>query len=111
MRSQLRSMICNTAMPTRIGGGFQLNVVPSTAWCDLDCRIVPGVSPANFVDQLRFFVSEVLASQGLKDLLPNVQIEVLVSEEGYEISIDDPLLKHLSAETKLRLGHGSSITL
>jgi acetylornithine deacetylase/succinyl-diaminopimelate desuccinylase-like protein len=108
MRAQLRSMICNTINATRIGGGFQLNVIPSTSWCDLDCRIVPGVSPKIFVEQIQFFLKEVLRSQGLEHLVPNISVELLLAEEGYEIPGDDPLLLHLAAETKLRLGHGSS---
>jgi len=43
----------NTVNPTMVRGGNQINVVPGEIVLDLDCRLLPGGSPAELMAELR----------------------------------------------------------
>lgn len=43
----------NTANPTLISGGTKINVIPSEVTVDLDGRLLPGVTTADFLAELR----------------------------------------------------------
>jgi acetylornithine deacetylase/succinyl-diaminopimelate desuccinylase-like protein len=49
-----------TMAPTRVGASDALNVMPSRAWVDLDCRILPGTTEA----EVEAAVRERLAGDG-----------------------------------------------
>ena len=46
-------MLRNTAMPTILRGGQQLNVIPDFAEAGIDGRVLPGVSREAFLAELR----------------------------------------------------------
>lgn len=48
----------NTAVPTIIGGGRQINVIPSEVWVDIDGRILPGQDPADWARQIQAAVGD-----------------------------------------------------
>ena len=43
----------NTVNPTMVHGGDQINVAPGEVVIDLDCRLLPGYSPANLTAEVR----------------------------------------------------------
>jgi acetylornithine deacetylase/succinyl-diaminopimelate desuccinylase-like protein len=56
------ALVRNTITPTRIDAGYKINVVPSTATADLDCRLLPGQDDKGFIKVVR----EVAADGGMK---------------------------------------------
>ena len=42
----------NTCSLTRMNGGVKINVVPPTAWAEIDCRILPDNKPEEFIEQI-----------------------------------------------------------
>jgi len=60
-RAGLGAMVRNTATPTIVNAGYKVNVIPGEASAELDCRLLPGSSSSELLDELR----AVLASTGL----------------------------------------------
>jgi acetylornithine deacetylase/succinyl-diaminopimelate desuccinylase-like protein len=83
--AQLRSMVCNTVTPTLIEGGVAPNVVPGVMKLIADVRLMPGTDVGLFL-------------QGIKQLFPESAFTVALhgGGGGYEISLEDPVLKRLS---------------
>src|SRR5439155_1066985 len=62
------ALIRNTITPTVLQGSAKTNVIPDEATAQLDCRLLPGERPADFVALLREVVGD-----------ENVRIETLLS--------------------------------
>jgi acetylornithine deacetylase/succinyl-diaminopimelate desuccinylase-like protein len=89
-RSQtlLTSMVTNTCTPTVLRAGSKTNVIPSEASVDLDCRRLPGQTPA---DVMR----EILAITGA-----GVTLEPLETSTGAAFSAQTPLYAVLERVTR-----------
>ena len=48
----LAPLVCNTATPVGVGGGSASNVIPTEMAIDLDGRVLPGLTPADLLDEL-----------------------------------------------------------
>ncbi len=46
------AMVRNTIVPTVLKAGEKTNVIPANAEAEIDCRLLPGVSPEEFIKQL-----------------------------------------------------------
>ncbi|HVM96282.1 MAG TPA: M20/M25/M40 family metallo-hydrolase [Candidatus Acidoferrales bacterium] len=62
------AMVQNTLTPTVLTAGQKTNVIPKTATAELDCRLLPGQNPADFLKK----VTEVIDD-------PSIQIETLLN--------------------------------
>lgn len=51
--SELLPLLCNTATPTVVSGGNATNVIPTAMSVDLDGRVLPGMSPADLLSELK----------------------------------------------------------
>ncbi|MCU0465148.1 MAG: M20/M25/M40 family metallo-hydrolase, partial [Anaerolineae bacterium] len=51
-------LLHNTANPTLVQGGTRVNVVPSEISVTLDGRVIPGVSPADFIAEVRALIGD-----------------------------------------------------
>lgn len=49
----LPALVGTTMAPTMVGGSNKRNVMPSRAWVELDCRILPGTSAADVEREVR----------------------------------------------------------
>jgi len=56
------SLIRDTCSMTRMSGSSKINVIPPTAWAELDCRILPDKSPEQFIREL----DELIGYTGVK---------------------------------------------
>jgi acetylornithine deacetylase/succinyl-diaminopimelate desuccinylase-like protein len=74
----------HTANPTMLQAGYKHNVIPQQATAYVDCRFLPG-GEERFLDQLRQVVG------------PDVAVEMLHSDIGYETSFDGPLVEAMQA--------------
>lgn len=71
------ALLHNTAVPTVMRVGEKRNVIPSEAVCELDGRVLPGSSTAEFLRQLRAVIDD-----------PTIGIEV--SSETPPVEMADP---------------------
>lgn len=49
----MHALIRNTCSITRLGGSDKINTVPTEAWAELDCRLLPDQNPDSFISELR----------------------------------------------------------
>ena len=70
----LRSMLHTTASPTILAAGAALNVIPSEATAQLDCRVIPGQTPEMVRGELARRIGD-----------PRVLIEIEPLSPGYEL--------------------------
>ena len=61
-RPSHNSLIRDTCSITRMRGSSKINVVPPTAWAELDCRILPDKPPEQFINEL----SELIRHTGVE---------------------------------------------
>jgi len=83
-------MFHNTASPTIIKGGEKVNVVPSEIIVTLDGRMLPGMKPEQFVQEIRALIC--LDEE-------DVEIKVVKFEAGPQ-NIDMGLFEHLAESLK-----------
>ena len=67
-RAGHHSLTRDTCSITRMGGSSKINVVPPQAWAELDCRILPDRSSAEFIANLE----QLIAGKG-------VEVEVIMA--------------------------------
>jgi len=70
------ALVRNTITPTVLEGSAKTNVIPAEASAQLDCRLLPGEKPSDFLDELR----ETIGDDG-------IAIETLLS---FPASSSDP---------------------
>lgn len=51
-------LLRNTANPTMLRGGEQINVMPSEITLSLDGRLLPGYKPSDLIDELKHIIGE-----------------------------------------------------
>ncbi|MBM74808.1 MAG: hypothetical protein CMK59_05370 [Proteobacteria bacterium] len=79
-----RAALINTVHLTGFAGENMPNVVPAEVYAVLDCRILPGVDPQEFIEDLQGLVG------------PEIHFEVLHARAGNASPIDDPLYSALA---------------
>jgi acetylornithine deacetylase/succinyl-diaminopimelate desuccinylase-like protein len=90
MKVTLRAQLHNTAAPTILHPtGSRINVIPSTAQCDLDGRTLPGTTVESFVAELRELVAD-----------DSVGIEPYEHWEGTASSFDTELFRVMQDVTQ-----------
>ena len=53
-----RAILSNTVSATTARAGFKHNVIPGIAEATLDCRLLPGVDPAEFTERVREVIDD-----------------------------------------------------
>ncbi|MDQ7793205.1 MAG: M20/M25/M40 family metallo-hydrolase [bacterium] len=81
LAAMLRAMLRNTASPTVLRAGEKTNVIPSIAEAQVDCRILPGQTPASIRREL------LAALEGG----PEVELELGLSGEPTESPVETEL--------------------
>jgi acetylornithine deacetylase/succinyl-diaminopimelate desuccinylase-like protein len=86
--SLLRAMVTNTVSPTMLHAGTKINVVPSMAEADLDCRLLPGQTPEKVMKEIHQIVGE------------DIELEKVYNTMGAEFPTDNVFYKLLEEQTK-----------
>ncbi|MCC6215530.1 MAG: M20/M25/M40 family metallo-hydrolase [Polyangiaceae bacterium] len=73
------AMLRNTASPTVLAGGQKVNVIPSAASVQVDGRLLPGHSVAQFLAEVRGVVGD------------EVELDVMLDHAGTTFPSDTPL--------------------
>jgi acetylornithine deacetylase/succinyl-diaminopimelate desuccinylase-like protein len=84
----LRALVTNTVSPNMLHAGTKLNVIPSVAEADIDCRLVPGQSPEDAVREIHHIVGD------------TIEVEVIYTTGGAEFPTETPLFKLLEKRTQ-----------
>ena len=84
--STLNAEVRNTLTITGLHGSDKVNVIPGTAWAQIDARLLPGETPAGFVAKLRAV---------LKDA--DLEIEILEGSTPTSSSADTALMTAIRA--------------
>ena len=87
-RTMLTALTSNTCTPTVLAAGSKTNVIPSEAMVHLDCRKLPGQTPADVMREIRAIVGQ------------QVELEPLQVSDGAEFSTTTPVYRTL--ERRLR---------
>ncbi|MDP2310729.1 MAG: M20/M25/M40 family metallo-hydrolase [Pseudomonadota bacterium] len=80
-----RALLTDTINVTGFNGGLAPNVVPSEVSANLDCRLLPGTTPAAMLARLRELVPD-----------PLVRFDVIQQAEANESPTDDPFYRALA---------------
>lgn len=85
MAEELRAMLRMTITPTMIHGGVKENIIPSECEAVFDCRILPGRSTVEALNEIKNM---------LKDAdLEKLEFDIIQANEPSESPIDTPLYK------------------
>ncbi len=92
MAEELRARLRMTITPTMIRGGVKENIIPSECEAVFDCRVLPGQTPAQAMDEIRDLLKDV----GLEKL----RFETIQANEPSESSMDTPLYQLIQKVVK-----------
>jgi len=84
------ALVRNTITPTVLEGSPKTNVIPAEASAHLDCRLLPGEKPSEFLDQLRDVIGD-----------DSISIETLLSFPASSSDPDSGLIaavRHMAAQ-------------
>jgi acetylornithine deacetylase/succinyl-diaminopimelate desuccinylase-like protein len=84
------AILHNTFVPTVVQGGQKINVIPSECFCQVDCRILPGVTPERVKEELHHLLLD----------LRDYEIEVLQTSPASESPSENPLYRALEKALK-----------
>ncbi len=84
----LKALVTNTVSPNMLHAGTKLNVIPSVAEADIDCRLVPGQSPEDAIREIHQIVGDA------------IEVEVIYTTGGAEFPTDTPLYRLLEKRTQ-----------
>ncbi len=79
LRGMVGAILRNTFTPTVVQGGQKTNVIPSECFCQIDCRILPGVDPEMIQGEIRELLRD------FKDY----EIEILQTNPASESATDN----------------------
>ena len=87
-RNMLRAMVTNTLSPTILRAGSKVNVIPSIAEAEIDCRLVPGQTPEDVKREIRHIIGD------------RIELETVYTTSGAEFSTETALYKILEQRTR-----------
>ena len=85
----------NTCNITRLGASDKINVVPTEAWAELDCRLLPDQDPQAFLAELGGILGSDIAVETQMGFTPAVSS----SETGLFRLIEDVTRRHFASAT------------
>ncbi len=89
----------DTIAPTVLSAGAKINVVAPTAYADIDCRLLPGEDPKQFLEAVRKVIGD-----------PSVKTEVLLNFPPTSSPAKSPLMKAIEALAR-RAGQAKTVPI
>jgi acetylornithine deacetylase/succinyl-diaminopimelate desuccinylase-like protein len=86
--NMLRALVTNTISPTMLRAGSKVNVIPSEAEVDIDCRLVPGQTPTDVIKEIHQIVGQ------------RIELEPVYTTSGAEFSTETPFFKLMERRTR-----------
>jgi Acetylornithine deacetylase/Succinyl-diaminopimelate desuccinylase and related deacylases len=94
----IQAMLRNTISPTILRAGAKTNVLPELCELTLDCRLVPGETPEQFLDRLKNLIND-----------SNVTMEVVQAASATESPLDTELYKVISQAVQEKNANGYTV--
>jgi acetylornithine deacetylase/succinyl-diaminopimelate desuccinylase-like protein len=92
MAEEVRAMLRMTIAPTMIDGGVKENIIPSECEAVFDCRILPGQTPAEAMNEIKGL---------LKDVdMEKLEFETIQAQTPSESPTNTPLYEQIAATVK-----------
>ena len=88
MAEELRAQLRMTIAPTIIHGGVKENIVPSECEAVFDCRILPGQTPEQAMEEIKALLKDVVD-------LEKVEFETIQANEPSESPTNTPLYEEI----------------
>jgi acetylornithine deacetylase/succinyl-diaminopimelate desuccinylase-like protein len=82
----LNAEVRNTLTITGLHGSDKVNVIPGTAWAQIDARLLPGETPTGFIAKLRIVLAD-----------PTLEIEILESSTPTGSNVETALMRAIRA--------------
>lgn len=82
----VQAMLYNTISPTTIKAGKKINVLPESCEITLDCRLLPGETPHQYLEKVKNMIDD-----------PKIKMEMLTSTVPTESSINTELYHIIEA--------------
>jgi len=86
--NMLSALVTNTLTPTILHAGSKVNVIPSMAEVEIDCRLLPGQTPESVIKEIHQIVGE------------GIELETVYTTCGAEFSTETPLFKLMEKRTR-----------
>jgi acetylornithine deacetylase/succinyl-diaminopimelate desuccinylase-like protein len=93
MAEELRAKLRMTVAPTIIHGGVKENIIPSECEAVFDCRILPGQTPAQAMEEIKGLVKDVTD-------LEKLEFETIQANEPSESPASTPLYEQIVSVLK-----------
>jgi acetylornithine deacetylase/succinyl-diaminopimelate desuccinylase-like protein len=87
-RNILRALVTNTISPTMLQAGSKVNVIPSVAEANIDCRLLPGQTSEDVKREIRQIVGD------------KIELEAVYTSSGAEFSTETPLYQLLERRAR-----------
>jgi acetylornithine deacetylase/succinyl-diaminopimelate desuccinylase-like protein len=87
MAEEFRAMLRMTIAPTVIHGGVKENIIPSECEAIFDCRILPGQTPKEAMNEIKDLLKDVN--------LEKLDFEIIQANEPSESTANTPLYEHI----------------
>lgn len=86
------TLLSDTVTITRLStDSTSTNVLPTFAWAELDCRLLPSTSPDAFLEELKATIAD-----------PRLKVEVLLDARSGPTSVQGPLYRTIADVLKQR---------
>jgi acetylornithine deacetylase/succinyl-diaminopimelate desuccinylase-like protein len=92
LQQVLNASLRNTFTPTITKAGAKTNVIPGECYCEIDCRMLPGMKP----EAIRKTIEKVLKAKGCK----NFTIQMLHTSLSSTSPMDTPLYRAFEKNLK-----------
>jgi acetylornithine deacetylase/succinyl-diaminopimelate desuccinylase-like protein len=96
---RFNAMVRDTVTPTVLGASQKTNVIAPTAYAEIDCRLLPGTDPKDFLDQIRQVIGD-----------DTIKIEVLLNFPAVSSPPRSILMNAINAVAE-QDGHGTAVPM
>jgi acetylornithine deacetylase/succinyl-diaminopimelate desuccinylase-like protein len=83
---QNAAILCNTIQPTVVNIGSKTNVIAPIATAEVDCRLLPGERPEDFIAEVKRVIND-----------PSIEIETLLAFGATESPLDTELFRSIQS--------------
>jgi acetylornithine deacetylase/succinyl-diaminopimelate desuccinylase-like protein len=89
------SMLYNTVSITVLKAGYKTNVIPAESYAELDCRLLPGVTPEQFIAEVKKIIED-----------PNIEVKAIEWEKADPSPFDSAFVKAIQKANAMEKNGG-----
>ncbi|MBS2005549.1 MAG: M20/M25/M40 family metallo-hydrolase [Cyanobacteria bacterium SZAS TMP-1] len=89
------SMLANTVSITVLKAGYKTNVIPAESYAELDCRLLPGVTPEQFIAEVKKTIGD-----------PSIEVKSIEWEKADPSPFDSAFVKAIEKTNAMEKNGG-----